>query len=275
MKDTVKSILENSRKQQIRKLNKQKSKKDSHTDNSSNHNHHHSMEIDDDILIGDHSNEEFDIIVDDGYAKGKEIPTNINITPLQIAASEYIGTSLQKYLIIVELLVSYGANIHAASWFTTQPRPEDQQELDAVSAQIRATGIVKDKCLSKINELEMKPYDRYSDQNVRMNDVKMMEKLHQQIQRLSVRQRQLIEQQLRLKEACTVTKMVNDSAYVMALKQRQQCNDTALIEAMVKGSLVIKKSIYRAKGVGTILNEEIIQVIVEYCNGLSLKLWDV
>ena len=253
MKDTVKSILENSRQQQRRKLN----------------------EDINNILIGNHNNEEMQVIVDDGYQKGKELPTNINITPLQIATSEYIGTSLAKYLTIVECLVSYGANIHCASWFTSKPRPEDQQELDAVNAQIRATGIVKQKCLKKINDLEQKPYNQFSDQNERLSDVKMIEKLQTQTIRLGARQRQLIEAQIRLKDRCTIKKMVNDSPYVMALKQRQKCNDTALIEAMVKGSLVIKKSIVKAKGVGNILTEEIIQVIVEYCNGLSLKLWDV
>ena len=267
MKDTVKSILENSRKQQIRKM---KSNKNLNNDNNNNNNNK-----DNDILIGDHSNEEFEIIVDEGYAKGKQLPTSINITPLQIATSEYIGTSLQKYLTIVELLVSYGANIHSASWFTTQPRKEDQEELDTVKSQIRATSIVKKKCLQKINELELKSYNQFSDQNERLNDMKMIEKLHQQVLRLSTRQRSLINKQQTLIDQCTTKKMVNDSAYVMALKQRQKCNDVALIEAMVKGSLIIKKSIVKAKGVGNVLTDEIVQVIVEYCNGLSLKLWDV
>lgn len=272
MKDTVKSILENSRRQQRRKLNMQNKRKRKNS-NGDNKNNKHNEDID--ILIGNHTNEEMEVIVDEGYQKGKELPTNINITPLQIASSEYIGTSLQKYLIIVEYLVSYGANIHAASWFTSKPRPEDQQELDAVNAQIRATGIVKQKCIKKIKQLEQKTYNQFSDQNERLSDVKMIAKLQTQTIRLTARQKQLIDAQLRLKDRCTIKKMVNDSPYVMALKQRQKCNDTALIEAMVKGSLIIKKSIVKAKGVGNILTDEIIQVIVEYCNGLSLKLWDV
>ena len=108
-----------------------------------------------------------------------------------------------------------------------------------------------------------------------MKDVKMIEKLHSQIVKLTARQRALIDTQIRLRDRCTTKKMVNDSPYVMALKQRQKCNDIALIEAMVKGSLIIKKSIVKAKGVGNVLTEEIIQIIVEYCNGLSLKLWDL
>eukprot|EP01084_Bolivina_argentea_P196538 336890_1 len=257
MQDTVRSILEHSRTQQMKKLKRKHSLKQS------------------DILIGDHSNEEFDIIVDDGYAKGKSLPTETNITPLQIACSEYIGTSLQKYLNIVQLLVSYGANIHAASWYTSEPRPEDQDHLNAVTTQMNAVGVVKQKCLQKINELERKRYHQFSDQNDRLNDVKMIETLHSQIHKLSMKSKELVEQQRRLKAACTTKKMVNDSGYVMALKQRQMCNDVSLIEAMVRGSLVIKKSIVKASGVGNILTEEIIGVIVEYCNGLSLKLWDV
>eukprot|EP01084_Bolivina_argentea_P120598 213784_1 len=261
MQETVKSILENNRKQQIKRLNKHKNK--------------HKNRKNNDILIGDHSNEEFSIFVDAGYVTSKILPSETNITPLQIATSEYIGTNLQKYINIVQLLVSYGANIHSASWYTSKLRPEDQEELDAVISQIRATIIVKQKCLKKINELETKKYNQLSDQNERLNDIKMIETLHHQITRLSMRQNNLMQQQKRLKQVCTSKKMVNDSAYVMALKQRQKCNDVSLIEAMVRGSLIIKKAIVKAKGVGNVLNQEIVAIIVEFCNGLSLKLWDV
>eukprot|EP00483_Globobulimina_turgida_P008489 UN08506 len=102
---------------------------------------------------------------------------------------------------------------------------------------MRATAIVKQKCAKKMSQLQLKPYNQSSDQNERLNDVKMIETLHNQITRLFMRQNQLIQQQKRLKAACTVKKMVNDSAYVMALKERQKCNDVSLIEAMVRGSL--------------------------------------
>ena len=257
MQKTVKSILVNSRKQQIKK-------------SKSHHNNQSS-----DILIGDHSNEEFDIIVDDGYQKGKELPSEISITPLQIATAEYIGTSLAKYLNIVELLVSFGANIHSASWYTTQPLPEDQEDLDAVISELGSTYVLRQKCSAKLKQLESKQYDQMSDQNERLRDDHMIEYLQQQMMKIDERCKHLMNEQKRLKEACTSKKMVNDSAYVMAMRHRQKCNDISLIEAMVKGSLVIKRSIMKSKGVGNVLSEEIIQEIVEYCNGLSLKLWDV
>lgn len=117
MVQTVSSILEANRRQQMKKLKKQNNDTD---------------EDGDQILIGNHSNEEFAILLDDGYSKGKELPTNINISPLQIACAEYVATSQQKYLTIVELLVSYGSNIHQASWYVTEPPPEAREHLDAV-----------------------------------------------------------------------------------------------------------------------------------------------
>jgi len=254
-KDTVKSILENNRKQQIKKLHKSTHQNDS------------------DVLIGDATNEEFSIIVDDGYSR--QPPTQIDISPLQIACAEYVGTSLQKYLTIVELLVSYGANIHAASWFTSEPPPEAQERLDAVTKQRTAARTVRLKMLAKVRSLEAKAYTQSSDQNERMADVRMAGQMHAQMERLMLRERDLTERERVLRKQCTRKQMVNDSPYVIALRQRQKCNDTALIEAMVKGSLVILKSIVKAKGVGTVLSEGIVQIIVEYCNGLSLKLWDV
>jgi len=258
MKDTVKSILENNRKQRMKRFKS-----------------HDGDEDGDEILIGDHSNEEFAILVDDGYSKSKELPTKITISPLQIACSEYIGTSLAKYLQIVELLVSCGANIHQASWITSDPPPEAQMRLDQVLNDLDVTRRLKRKFESKIKELEAKPYSKYSDQQERMNDVKMMDKMHSMLQKQNQREHQLAAQHRQLMAACTRKKMVNDSAYVMALKHRSNCNDTELIGAMVKGSLIIKKGIVKAKGVGDVLTEEIIQIICEYCNGLSLKLWDL
>merc|ERR1712154_425825 len=114
-----------------------------------------------------------------------------------------------------------------------------------------------------------------SDQSERLRDVKLTEQMQLQAERLALREKELSAKEQRLRRQCTRKQMVNDSPYVMALRQRQKCNDTALIEAMVKGSLIIKKSIVRAKGVGSELSEGIVQIIVEYCNGLSLKLWDV
>jgi len=258
MKDTVKSILENNRKQQMKKLKK-----------------HNKSENEDEILVGDHSNEEFAILLDDGYSQTKELPTQITISPLQIACSEYMGTSLQKYLTIVELLVSYGANIHQASWYTTTPPPEAQQTLDAVGKELSTTRRLKAKFLNKINELETKSYSKHSDQQQRLNDIKLMDRMHVMLHKQNQKEHHLAQRQRDLIKACTKKKMVNDSAYVMALRHRTKCNDTELIGAMIKGSLVIKKSIVKSKGVGSLLSEEIIQVIVEYCNGLSLKLWDL
>merc|ERR1712150_426473 len=154
MKDTVKSILENNRKQQMKKFNK--------------------WENEDEILVGDHSNEEFAILLDDGYSKTKELPTEVTISPLQIACSQYIATSTQKYLTIVELLVSYGANIHQASWFTTKPPPEAQETLDVVGKELSTTRRLKAKFVNKINELETKSYSKHSDQQERLNDLELM-----------------------------------------------------------------------------------------------------
>eukprot|EP01084_Bolivina_argentea_P027120 50422_1 len=236
MKETVKSILENSRKM-ARKRIKNKKK-----------HHHHSG-----IAIGDHSNEEFNIIVDNGYSK--ETPSKISITPLQIASSEYIGTQLQKYLVIVELLVSYGSNIHAASFYVTEPDPISFDQLNEINNQYRATQIVLQKCQQKVRLLENKGYNQFSDQNERLNDVKLSSNLNKQINRLFSRGQQLKNQKIILEDLCKTKKMVNDSPYVMALKMRKHCNDTSLIEAMVKGSIVIKESIVKAKGVGNVLTD--------------------
>merc|ERR1712113_36200 len=126
--------------------------------------------------------------------------------------------------------------------------------------------MLRQKCCLKVKELENKPYNQMSDQNERMRDDHMMEQLQEQIMKIDERCKHLMNEQKRLKDACTSKKMVNDSAYVMAMRHRQKCNDISLIEAMVKGSLVIKRSIMKAKGVGNVLTEEIIQEIVEYCN---------
>merc|ERR1711994_1115619 len=102
-----------------------------------------------------------------------------------------------------------------------------------------------------------------------------MDKMHSLLRKQIQKEHELASRQQQLIKACTRKKMVNDSAYVMALKHRSKCNDTELIGPMVKGSLIIKKGIVKAKGVGDVLSEEIIQIICEYCNGLSLKLWDL
>ena len=121
MKDTVKSILRNSRKQAHNK-NKHKNRNK---------------------LIGDHH-----IIVDEGYKS--QPPTDVTITPLQIASSEFIGSRQQKYLIIVEALVSYGANIHAATFFVNEIDPEDVARLNDLANQRQTMNTLLAKMRIKI-----------------------------------------------------------------------------------------------------------------------------
>lgn len=210
------------------------------------------------------------IIVDDSYSRMPE--SGVDLTPLQIACAQYIGTRGSKYLIIVQVLVAYGANIHSASFFHSLPDTQSLMELKFNEQKYSQKLDLRLKCKRRLAQLENKKYTKNSNPEQRIRDIQLQSTLRQKLNELEIKMQEILQRVSVLKKECQEQKMVNASAYALAIGDRQRTNDTELIEHMVKGAIFIKDSVMEA---GTVLTEGIIQKIVEYCIGLNLNLWDI
>ncbi|ETO20083.1 hypothetical protein RFI_17135 [Reticulomyxa filosa] len=207
---------------------------------------------------------------------------------LFIACAEYVGSKQGKYLKIVSSLVSYGANIHSASFWVSDPNPMDVMEANQVKARLASIN----KALAKLrNDLVMmQSRQDYIQDEIRRHpgslppahidqreQLELIKNIQTYQERADLIQVQSTSERRRLDELekrIVVRKQINPSPYVIALKDRQTCSDTQLVEAMVEGAIVLKTQIFESVHKDA-LNQECVQLIVEYITGLSLRLWDV
>jgi len=216
---------------------------------------------------------------DDAYLKDKKLPSNVNITPLQIASANYIGSRLQKHLNIVKILVVYGSNINIASFWSGEPPPRlsqmlnnKKQELISVHNQfLMVTKHLNDLQTRRNNLLDGIGID-YEEIDQIDGEINIGNKAKNEF---SENRKRIAQEYNEIKAQCESRQQVNDSSYVMALKYRNACNDNELLKAMIDGGIIIKKKAILRSVPKEFINEECAQTMVEFIIGLPLRKWDV
>jgi len=224
--------------------------------------------------------------VDQGYIR--ETPNGTNITPLQIACAEYVGSKQGKYLKIVSFLVSYGANIHCASFWVSEPNRLDVLQRNQTKTRVQSIEKALDKLRNDLVKMQSRQdyiqdeIRRYPgslppphiDQREQLELIKNIQAYQERFDMVEVQLNNENKLLAELEKRLVSRKQINASPYVIALRERQRCSDIQLVEAMVEGAITLKNEIFGVlKKID--FNEESVQVIVEYITGLTLRLWDV
>lgn len=210
--------------------------------------------------------------IDSGYKNTKNNPIIHDISPLQLSCAMYINTRKGCYLNIIKYLISFGANIHNASYYIIEPSIEYYNLIDNLSSEYKLKQIELNKKEYELNLIKNKKYNKFSDQNERLNNIKIKDILEDEILKVKNRMKEISQRAIYEKKKNLKRKIINLSPYMLAIKDRQTTNDTILFEYFVYGATIIKNAISKTRND---FDDGLSQIIVEYIIGLPLRIWEI